>query len=65
MSIGGRNLININFANLGNQVKFIDNLNYYQQSLAQITSTITLGEKLAVKKVVTQLICQHGYFRQV
>lgn len=65
MSIGGRNLININFANLGNQVKFIDNLNYYQQSLAQITSTITLREKSAVKKVVTQLICQHGYFRQV
>ena len=32
LTIGGNNLTNINFAMLGNQVKFVHTLNYYQQS---------------------------------
>ena len=33
LSTGVTNLTNINFANISNQIKFIDTLKYYQQSL--------------------------------
>ena len=34
LNIGGNDLTNINFANVGSQVKFIDTIKFYQQSLA-------------------------------
>ena len=34
LSISRSNLTNINFANISEQVKFIDKMKYYQQSLA-------------------------------
>ena len=33
LNIGGTNLTNVQYANIGNQVKFIDTIKYYQQSL--------------------------------
>ena len=42
----GNNLTHISFAALGNQVKFVDILIYYQQSLTQLASTITPKEKV-------------------
>ena len=38
-TMGGTNLINVNFANIFSQVKIIDTLKYYQTSLANISST--------------------------
>ena len=32
LSIGGSNLTNINFANIGEQINVIDTMKYYQQS---------------------------------
>ena len=40
LNIRGSYLTNVNFANLGNQIKYIDTLKYYQQSLAQLVATI-------------------------
>ena len=40
ISIGGTNLVNINFANIANQVKFIDTLKYYQQSSSVLVATM-------------------------
>ena len=64
LNMRGTDLTNINFANLGNQAKYIDTIKYHEQSLAHLTQTITLEEeeKIAVKK--SQVICQHNYFRQ-
>ena len=58
-------LTNVNFSNLGYQLKCIETLKHYQQSLAQPASTIKSEEKSAVKKVTRQLICQYDYFSQV
>ena len=38
-------MTNINFANIGSQVKFIDTMKYFQVSLAKIASTTTEEEK--------------------
>ena len=45
MRMGGTNLINMNFANISTQLKIIDTLKYYQTSLANISSTVTVEEK--------------------
>ena len=42
----GNSLTYISFVALGNQVKFVDTLIYYQQSLTQLASTITPKEKV-------------------
>ena len=38
ISIGGKNPTNINFANIGNQVMFLDTIKYFQQSLGTLVS---------------------------
>ena len=54
INIGGANLTNINFANIAGETKFIDTLKYYRKSLGQLTATLSVDEKLAVKKVAEQ-----------
>ena len=46
----GIHLLNKNFANIVNQVKFIDTIKYYQQSLAVLASTMTEQGRLSIKK---------------
>ena len=46
---GGKNPTNINFANIGNQVIFIDTIKYFQQSLGKLASSLTDGEKFAIR----------------
>ena len=53
-NIGRTNLTNINFANIAGETKFIDTLKYYRKSLGQLTATLSVDEKLAVKKVAEQ-----------
>ena len=50
INIGGTDLTNINFANIGSETKFINTLKYYQKSLGQLAGTLPVDEKLAVKK---------------
>ena len=49
INIGGTNLTHINFANIGNETKFIDTLKDYQKSLGQLAATLSEEEKLSVK----------------
>ena len=45
LNFGGNSLTNINFGNIGNEIKFIDTLKYYQKSLGELASTLTGNEK--------------------
>ena len=46
----------INFANIANQIKFIDTINYYQQSLSVLASTMTDEERHCIKKECKKFI---------
>ena len=65
LNMGGTNLTNVNFASVGEQLKIIDILKYYQTSLAALTNTADEKEKLEIRKSVTKFINQHEYFNQI
>ena len=48
LNIGGKNPIDINFANIGNQVLFLDTIKYFQQSLGALANSLTDNEKSAI-----------------
>ena len=62
LSIGRSNLTNINFANIGEQAKFIDTMKYYQQYLAKLAETMTFEGKEKIKRECKNFILQHDYF---
>ena len=62
INIGGTNLSNINFSNIGTQMKIIDTMKYFHCSLAQIASTATNDEKAKIKKLILQFLVEHDYF---
>lgn len=41
LSIGGKNSVNISFAIIAEQIKFIGTNKYYQQSLSTLAATMT------------------------
>ena len=45
ISIGGKNPSNVNFVIIKNQVKFIDAVKYFQQSLASLAASMTDEER--------------------
>ena len=45
LNIGGTNLTHVNYGVLGNEIKLIDSMKYYQKSLAAFSSTLTQHEK--------------------
>ena len=59
IKIGGRNLTNINFANIGMQIKFINTLKFYQKSLVQLAQAATDNEKMSIAKITQQFLLQH------
>ena len=63
--ISGGNLTNVNYAGIGEQVKFIDTMKYYQHSLTALSMTITPKEKSSIKKVSQKYLKQHDDFRNV
>lgn len=60
-SIRIKNLKYINFANIGDQVKFIDKMKDYQQSLSGLAVT-TSEEKSAIKTLSKKFLTEHNYF---
>ena len=50
LNIGGKNPTDINFANIGNQVLFIDTVKYFQQSLGVLANSLSDHEKPAISK---------------
>lgn len=48
--IEGKNPTDINFTTIGNQVRFIDSIKYFQQSLGGLASSLTSSEKTEIRK---------------
>ena len=63
--MGGTNLTNMNFTNISSQMKIIDTLKYYQTSLANISSTVTLEEKKNIEETVDLYLKKHSYFSNI
>ena len=49
LNIGGTNLTNVQCADIGNQVKFIDTIKSYQQSLSSLVENASEIEKTNVR----------------
>ena len=50
ISIGEKNASNINYVSIGNQIMFIDTIEFFQQSLGVLASNLTKNEKLFIRK---------------
>ena len=57
-------LTNKNYANLGNQVKYIETLKYYQKYFAELATSMNEEEKFTVKNVTEQFL-KMFYFKNV
>ena len=64
-SIGGTNLTHANFGNISSEIKLIDSLKFYQLSLGEFSSTLTLQEKTAVKNLAEKFLNKHHYFSTI
>ena len=61
----GKNLTHINYGNIAGEIKFIDTLTYYQESLGELAATLSEDEKNSVKHQTKQFFNQHSYFFEV
>ena len=59
IQIGGKNPSDVNFAIIKNQVRFIDTVKYYQQSLASLAFSMTDIEKESVRKNCRGFLAQN------
>ena len=50
LNIGGTNLTNVQYANMGDQVKFIETIKYYQQSLTSLALGATEFAKANIRQ---------------
>ena len=48
INIGGKNPTNISFANIGNQITFLDTIKYFQQNLDALANSLTDSVKSAI-----------------
>ena len=58
-------LTDIYFANLGTQVKYINTMKYYLESIAQISSALDKNEKKNVEKTTLQFLNQYEYLSKI
>ena len=65
LNIGGKNLTHANYGNISSEIKLIDSLKFYQQSLGELSSTLTLEEKIAVKNLAEKFLNEHHYFSTI
>ena len=65
LSAGGTNLTHLNFANIRGEIKFIDSLKYYQQSLAELTSSMEEKEIGKARTQMDSFLKTHQYFSTV
>ena len=62
IQIDGQNPTDINFAIIQNQVRFIDTTKYFQQSLANLASSMTEIEQKNVRKNFKKILAQKLMF---
>ena len=65
LNIGGTNLTKINFGNIAGEIKLIDALKFYQKSLADLASTLSNEEEIAVKKLTKRFLNEYYYFSTI
>ena len=65
LNIGGTNLTQGNFGNIAGEIRLIDTLKFYQKSLADLASSLSDGEIVAVKKVTEKFLNEHYYFSTI
>ena len=58
-------MTHIHFSNITGELKFIGSLKYYQKSFAELASTLSDEEKMALKKLPEQFFSQNYYFSTV
>ena len=56
LNIGGTNLRNVQYANIGNEVKFINTMKYYQQSLSSLMKNANEIEKKSIRVLCLKFI---------
>ena len=64
VNISGTNFTKVQYTNIGNQVKILDTITYYQQSLFCLASS-TNGMKKDNKKAIQNFIKKPKYFSPV
>ena len=60
--VGAKNASNINFASIGNQVRFIDTIKYFQQSLGNLGASMTDIEKNNIKETFERVLAYRLFF---
>ena len=56
INIGAKNASNLNFVAIGNQVRFIDTIKYFQQSLANLAGSMNKVEKQDIKNTFERIL---------
>ena len=64
LNIGGTNLTQANYGSISGKIRLIDSLKFYQKSLGELSSTLTVEEKIAVKKLAGNFLNEHFDIRQ-
>ena len=62
ISIGGNNPTDVNFAIIRNQVRFIDTVKYFQQSLGSLADSILDTERENVRKICRKFLAEKLMF---
>ena len=62
LNIAGNNLTHVNYGNISGEIKLIDSLKFYQRSLGELSFSLTIEEKNAVKKLTEKFLNKHYYF---
>ena len=65
LAIVGSNLTQVNYANISKQVKFVDTMKHYQQSLAKLAESMTNQDKEKIENESKKLIERHDYFGKI
>ena len=65
LKIGGTNLTQANYGSISSEIRLIDSLKFYQKILGELSSTltVTVKEKIAIKKLAENFLNEHFYFR--
>ena len=61
-AIGGKNPTNVNFAIIRYQVRFIDTVKYFQQSLGTLAESMTDTESKNVRKIYRKFLAEKLLF---
>ena len=59
LRIGGKGINNLNYANIGDQIKFIDTIKFYQEPLSKIAKNTEPSEKENIKKSLIVFLETH------